>query len=542
MAWLTWRRYLAFGAALAVAYYLAPSGVAKFVIWPMIGLSSAVVIVIGVRRYRPDVPLAWWLFVAAKLAFITGDTAYNVRVRLLHTNLAFPSVVDLFYLLVGPSLIVGLLLLIRRRSPGRDLASLLDAAIITTGASLLSWVFLISPYIRAEGLSPGQRLVAVAYPVADLLILAVAVRAGVSGGRRSPAWWLLAASVVPLLFADSLFGLLQIEGVWQVGGPVDLGWIAFYVCWGAAALHPSMAKLSEPAAVTVRLSPGRLLLLTGASLIAPAVLVVQAVRGEPLEVPVVAAGSAVLILLVLARMGSLAGELGRQHERKRIIESALRMTQAERMQLAITLHDGPVQRMTTMAERLMTAPQSLEQGGRQAAVLLAESGGAIQREADQLRGIIDAIRPPVLDKLGFEGAIRSQAADFQLLNSGVACTVDIALDGPLTPQVDTVLYEVLREALTNIAKHAGASHVQIDAATIDGVVRLRVHDDGIGFDVAGTSSFTVAGRSLQEPHGHHFGLAGMRQQVELLGGQLFVKSELGRGTTITAELDQQLAQ
>ena len=70
----------------------------------------------------------------------------------------------------------GLLLLIRRRSPGRDWASLVDAAIVTIGLGLLSWVFLISPYTHDASLHLGTKLVSIAYPLGDILILGVAVR------------------------------------------------------------------------------------------------------------------------------------------------------------------------------------------------------------------------------------------------------------------------------------------------------------------------------------------------------------------------------
>lgn len=218
----------------------------------------------------------------------------------------FPAVVELFYLAFYPILVAGLLL-IRHSTPGRDLASLADASIIVIGLGLLSWVFLISPYIWSEGLTPGQRPVSIAYPLGDVLVLAVAARLAIGTSNRPATWWLLTGSIVPLLFGDAVFVSLQVSnawGTWQHQQLLDLCWILFYVGFGTAALHPSMVTLSEPTPVTVRLSRARLLLVGSACLLPSAILGVQTSRGRE-SVPTVialAAGSAALFLLALVRV------------------------------------------------------------------------------------------------------------------------------------------------------------------------------------------------------------------------------------------------
>src|SRR6266540_197401 len=205
-----WRAYLGFGGALAVVYYLVPPDVAKLAVWPVFGFSSAAAILIGIRWYRPDRPLAWYLFALGQVLFILGDTFYALRLRLLHdSEMQFPSPVDIFYLAFYPCLLAGLLLLIRGRSPGRDTASLIDATIISVGLGLLAWVFLIVPQVREPELTMLQRVVSIAYPLSDVLVLAVAARLAVGSSHRPTAWWVLMGSVVSLLVADVLFGLLQ---------------------------------------------------------------------------------------------------------------------------------------------------------------------------------------------------------------------------------------------------------------------------------------------------------------------------------------------
>jgi hypothetical protein len=185
---------------------------------------------------------------------------------------------------------------------------------------MLSWVVLIGPNVHAPDLLLSQRLVSIAYPLCDVLLLAVAARLWGTGGHGTVASRLLILGLGSLLVADTVYGLSLLAGGWDAGGPVDAFWIAFYLGVGLTALHPSMVSLSEPAPPTTRLTRTRLGLLAGASLMAPAVLVIQTVRQEPVDVGVVAGGSVVLFLLTLARMGGLASEVVMQTERKRVMQ------------------------------------------------------------------------------------------------------------------------------------------------------------------------------------------------------------------------------
>jgi diguanylate cyclase (GGDEF)-like protein/PAS domain S-box-containing protein len=286
---------------LAVGYFLVPAW--HVPLWGALGLLAAAAITVGGRRNRPSQPLAWYLLAAGVLSFITGDMIYKISNEILHVEPPFPSVADVFYLAMYPLLAAGLLLLVRARTPGRDGPSLIDALLITTALGLLSWVFLIVPYVHEADLTLSERLVSVAYPLGDVLLIAMLARLWSGGGLRTSSARLLGLGAVALLVTDTLYGLIQLHGTWNDGGPVDLGWIIFYASWGAAALHPSMRGLSEPGRTTTALmTRGRFVLLAGASLMAPAVLLLEASLRQPIDVGVVASGSAVLIMLVLARM------------------------------------------------------------------------------------------------------------------------------------------------------------------------------------------------------------------------------------------------
>jgi len=331
-----WAAYLILAALLTGAYYLFPAHQSQ--LWTCLGLSAVGATVAGVRHHRPRKPLAWYLLAGAELTFIAGDSSYNFLTDVLHQDNPFPSVADLFYLLTYVLITAGIFLIIRARSSSRDLPSLIDAVIITTGLGLLSWVYLIVPNFQAEGLDWLQRAVSVAYPVGDVMILAMLARLVAGGGLRFGSIRLLLAGALGIMGADVLYGLTQINGVWEIGGPVDTGWALFYATWGAAALHPSMRRLTDVAPLaSVGLGRARLALLAITSLIAPGVLLIQSQRQtntDATTVGTVAVFSAALFVLVLARMSGIVGA----HQQSVVRERALR-TSSEALVAAQGLPD-----------------------------------------------------------------------------------------------------------------------------------------------------------------------------------------------------------
>jgi diguanylate cyclase (GGDEF)-like protein len=304
-----WRIYLAGGLAAVALYFLLPlEGLASSLAYDLIGLSSVVAILIAVRRHRPARPLIWWCFAAGQLLFVVGDVLYAVIEQVLHQS-PFPSVADGFYLAGYPVLATGLLILIRGRISGRDRAGLIDAAIIATGLGLLSWTFLMKPIAADLSLSLPERLISLAYPLADVLLLAMAARLATSPGARTVAYRLLGVALVLLLGVDIGYAVLNLVSSYE-GGLIDAGWLVSYVVWGTAALHPSMRSLSEVAPDwATRFSHRRLALLATTSLMAPAVLAWQGLRHQPIDVAAIVLGSVVLFLLVVLRMAGLVAKV-----------------------------------------------------------------------------------------------------------------------------------------------------------------------------------------------------------------------------------------
>ena len=316
-----WLWYLAVSGLLTTAYLVVPAVKGNGPLINILGLSSPVAIFVGMRLHRPRARAAWLLFVVGQFLFFAGDLYTYSYPKLLGADVGFPSPGDAIYLTVYPALVGGLLLLVRRRNPERDRAARIDALILTVGFAVVSWVILVAPNIHLSGLSPLAKGVSAAYPLGDILLLAAAIRLAVDAGKRAPAFYLLVASIVSLLAVDSAYTYaLLVDGYHHQLG-FDVGWIAYYVLWGAAALHPSMRTLEEPASdVRTRLTPLRLGLLTVACLIAPGIRFAEEFHSPDILVAIVA--SALLFLLVVSRMAGLVRQEERQARRELTLRHA----------------------------------------------------------------------------------------------------------------------------------------------------------------------------------------------------------------------------
>ncbi|MFD3662604.1 aminotransferase class I/II-fold pyridoxal phosphate-dependent enzyme [Streptomyces sp. NPDC058659] len=314
--------YLVVVTLLTIAYLQFPAR--HTTLWALIGLGGVVAILVGVHLHRPVRRWPWLVLAAANFAFVAGDTAYNVLEGFFGQTRPFPSVADALYLATYPLFAIGLFGFIRYRAAGRDLAVVLDALILTSGLALLSWVNLITPLARSEDMTWTEKAISIAYPLGDVLMLAMLARLLVPGGLRSRSVQLLTLGTCGILASDVIYGTLQLKGTWQVGTPWDLGWVVFFTAWGLAALHPSMTGLTERAPEPApRVAERRLALLAGASLVAPALLLFQSLRHDKdQDIGVIAIFSALMFLLVLARLWSMMSDHGKAEARERSLRVA----------------------------------------------------------------------------------------------------------------------------------------------------------------------------------------------------------------------------
>jgi two-component system cell cycle response regulator len=307
--WPAWVGYLVGNLVLIVVYVLLPRldppAWVEAAGYLTVSAVAGAAVLAGVRRHRPAGRTGWLLLAAGQFVFAAAEACSYVA-EYLGDGFQEPAPADVLYVAAYPLLGAGLLRFLRRRAPGRNVPSGLDAAIIAVASSLLYWVFLVQPLAADVTLGLATKIVQGAYPIMDLAVLVIAARMLLGGGARTASFGLLTASIVALLAADTSYAVLDLLGFDQFDSPLDAVWMISYALLGAAALHPSMRHIDEPGAVaTPGAGLGRLALLAVAVLTAPAVQMIQHGRRADLYVPLVATACAVMFLLVMARMVGL---------------------------------------------------------------------------------------------------------------------------------------------------------------------------------------------------------------------------------------------
>lgn len=201
---------------------------------------------------------------------------------------------------------------------------------------------------------------------------------------------------------------------------------------------------------------------------------------------------------------------------------AVSMQEAERRAIARELHDSAGQSLTAIRIHLQLI-EGLSEG--RAAELASRTTAMVDDTLEEIRRAVNTLGPAVLDDVGLAQAVDRACVDLaEGLEIEVDCDVQLP-QKPLAPAIETSCYRVVQEALTNIARHAQPSRVQVRVRVGDGVAVVTVEDDGRGFD---PPAAIAAGRSR--------GLVGMRERAELLGGELKIDSAPGQGTTVRAEI------
>jgi EAL domain-containing protein (putative c-di-GMP-specific phosphodiesterase class I) len=271
-------------------------------------------------------------------------------------------------------------------------------------------------------------------------------------GRRSPSVIFLLLAGSGLLAADALYGLSQLNGDWSLGGPTDVGWLLFYVLGGASALHPSMVGLTEPRVVAGAGGTRRTLadaaVLGTTSLVAPAVLFVEAMRGPVVHGMVIAVASALLALLTATRVTFLAGTLRRSASR----EHELRLACEELLSAATTEAVADVVR--TAIGRLVPAGAGAGRAGRRGPpVHRAPSGGQPPRRGG---GPVAARLPGPAHRAGQPPGVPGRGSVYRLADDEFGLVVaGLRLDDVLD-QAEAAFGEPFRLAGSVLTAQAGA--------------------------------------------------------------------------------------
>ena len=213
-----------------------------------------------------------------------------------------------------------------------------------------------------------------------------------------------------------------------------------------------------------------------------------------------------------------------EEDRNRLIEQAVTAQEAERRRIARELHDEAGQSLTALLVGLRTIEESRTIA--EAAGLARQLRGIAAQTLDEVGRLSRGLHPSILDDVGLAAAATRYVQEFARVHE-IAADLRIELDATLLPPpLQTTVYRVLQEALTNVARHAGARSVSVRLVRTGATVELWVRDDGIGFDPAAGDGAAPGDRRL--------GLQGMRERAALLGGSVEVETRPGAGTAIRA--------
>ena len=307
-----WRHYLLVGVLLAAGGLLLPPGTARNLVQLVGAASGVAAIVVGARANRPHNRSAWYLVAAGNLCWLSAHT-------LLGTDAPGPvsGWVVVPRVLAYVLLITGLAALVRGRTADRRPTTLLDTAIFTVGLGIVSWQFLIIPSWALEGATPLDRAVAVAFPLCDVLLVAIGIRLVTGVTTRNSSSRLLTGSLVLLLVTNGAWQRASGESALTVQSHVLwAGWLLGEVLWGAAALHPSMRALSTlPPEPEDTMLMGRLVMIASAVLVVPVLVVTGIVADFEVSTWPIVTGSVLLTGLVLTRMIRMVLQLKSQARR-----------------------------------------------------------------------------------------------------------------------------------------------------------------------------------------------------------------------------------
>jgi len=229
----------------------------------------------------------------------------------------------------------------------------------------------------------------------------------------------------------------------------------------------------------------------------------------------------VRIAEIFAGRAAVAVELSQRVARD-ALQRVVTAQELERRRLARELHDETGQALTSILLSLSALEEVHDERELHAAV--GEVRELVRSTLQDVRQLAVELRPKVLDDFGLVAALERLTQSFGE-QTGISVHFQQLLPtaGRLPPEVETALYRIVQESLTNIVKHARATSVSVVLTRKDDSVSVVVEDDGVGFEPA------------REPEGG-IGLAGMRERVALLGGRLAIESRPGAGTTFVAEV------
>lgn len=534
-------------AVVGSSLYFVVEGGQKTTVWNVTTGLLLAIMASNIIRFRVGRARPWFLVWAGLALAYSGGLlmAYGSAIGLTFGS---PSIVDGMRLSNYVLATGGALFVLARHDRRTGLRAALETVIVTATGAMVIWFYVGLPQLEAAEMTTLQTVVAAGYPLGNVLLLAVIASISLRVIQRPGSLVLLTLGLAGNLVADFLFGIQNLQGVYEQGGWLDLGWL---ICFAGLSMGPAwpdpvsggMGRLV--AAESGHLSPGRFMLLGIALFLGPLILVDQTMEiGDAGDVLVVA-GSAVVSVLAIVRLVLHNTDLAKTEANVRATSEALleanaelsaakaerqellwriqRTVEEERSRLASSIHDRPIQELTVVGYQLERISLALARGDIDLAEEIVDGAAdGLTTQLAELRSIMTKIRPPVLDERGLSGALSDMSSQFMRDHGGVHVDLrggDVDLDS----EIETVFYRVAQEALANVAAHAGACAVFIEYDREPGAATMTISDTGSGFDSEAISTFVADGR---------YGLADMRERVSMIDGHMSVESTPRSGTTL----------
>jgi signal transduction histidine kinase len=216
-----------------------------------------------------------------------------------------------------------------------------------------------------------------------------------------------------------------------------------------------------------------------------------------------------------------------QEELRLLSRQLLSAQEEERKMISRELHDQIAQTLTGINVRLASLKTESTLNNKGLQKKISSTQRLVEKSVDIVHRFARELRPTVLDDLGLIPALHSFMKSFATRTGVRTSLTAFAAVEQLATAKRTVLFRVAQEALTNVARHAHASRVEVSIQKLSDCICMRIKDDGKSFQVQ---------RVLLAQGSKHLGLLGMRERLEMVGGRFDVESVAGTGTTIQAQI------